>query len=40
MAQINVHTFNKLFPKNRDPNHFSKREIVRQSLQIIQIEIN
>ena len=31
-AQINVHTFNKLFPKNLGPNHFSKREIVRQSL--------
>ena len=36
-AQINVHTFNKLFPKNLGPNHFSKREIVRQSSQIIQI---
>ena len=36
-AQINVHTFNKLFPKNLGPNQFSKREIVRQSSQIIQI---
>ena len=36
-AQINVHTFNKLFPKNLGPNHFSKGEIVRQSSQIIQI---
>ena len=36
-AQINVHTFNKLFPKNLGPNHFSKREIVRQSSQIIRI---
>ena len=36
-AQNNVHTFNKLFPKNLGPNHFSKREIVRQSSQIIQI---
>ena len=36
-AQINVHIFNKLFPKNLGPNHFSKGEIVRQSSQIIQI---
>ena len=34
-AQINVHS--KLLPKNLGPNHFSKREIVRQSSQIIQI---
>ena len=36
-AQIKVHTFNKLFPKNLGPNHFSKREIVPESYQIIQI---
>ena len=36
-AQINVHTFNKLFPKNLGPNHLSKGEIVRQSSRIIQI---
>ena len=36
-AHINVHTFNKLLPKNLGPNHFSKREIVRQSSPIIPI---
>ena len=35
-AQINVHTFNKLFLKNLGPNHLSKGEIVRQSSRIIQ----
>ena len=36
-AQISIHTFNKLLPKNLGPNNFSKGETARQRSRIIQI---